>query len=101
RVVSASATMSRIARDASLTADEVLDAAQKEMLAVVEQRSVGALVQVEGPLKTVFKDIERVWQHRMDHGAVPIGLPTGLTDFDAMTNGLSPDDLVIVAARPS
>ncbi len=29
------------------------------------------------------------------------GLPTGFTDFDMMTSGLQPSDLVIVAGRPS
>jgi len=29
------------------------------------------------------------------------GLPTGFTDFDKMTGGLRPGDLVIVAGRPS
>src|SRR4029077_6270027 len=29
------------------------------------------------------------------------GLPTGFTDFDKMTGGLRPGDLVIIAGRPS
>ena len=33
--------------------------------------------------------------------SVITGLPTGWTDFDTMTSGLQPGDLVIVAARPS
>lgn len=101
RVVSASTTMARLATDASLTTEEVLDAAQREMLAIVEQRSAGALVQAREPLTSVFHSVQAAFEHRQKHGSAPIGLSTGLADLDAVTSGLHPGDLVIVAARPS
>ena len=30
-----------------------------------------------------------------------IGVPTGFTDLDALTNGLHPGQMIIVAARPA
>src|SRR5690606_11262693 len=41
--------------------------------------------------------IEQLFEHRK----LVTGVPTGFVDLDAMTRGLQPGDLVIVAARPS
>ena len=29
------------------------------------------------------------------------GVPTGFTDFDALTNGLHPGQMIVIAARPA
>ena len=34
-------------------------------------------------------------------GAALTGTPTGFTDLDAMTGGLQPGNLIVIAARPS
>ncbi|NEL42941.1 MAG: replicative DNA helicase, partial [Xanthomonas perforans] len=38
---------------------------------------------------------------RFENGGNITGLPTGYNDFDAMTSGLQPTDLIILAARPA
>lgn len=48
-------------------------------------------------LKPVLEDIER----RMNMDGEITGLATGLVDLDAITCGLQPADLIIVAGRPS
>jgi len=42
-----------------------------------------------------------VLQKRYESGGSVTGLPTGYTEFDEMTAGLQPTDLIILAARPA
>lgn len=42
--------------------------------------------------------VESVWAAMCT--GTPTGIPTGLRDYDALTGGLHPDELVIFAARP-
>jgi replicative DNA helicase len=48
-------------------------------------------------LKKTVDRIDELYQS----GDTFTGIPSGFTDFDAMTSGLQPADLVIVAGRPS
>lgn len=48
-------------------------------------------------LKEAIDDIEEMFQSDKEH----TGLATGFNDFDKLTSGLQPADLVIIAGRPS
>ncbi len=52
-------------------------------------------------MNSALKDAFEVLQHRFENGGNVTGLPTGYTDFDQMTAGLQPTDLIILAARPA
>lgn len=77
---------------------ELLDVAERSVFSISEQ---GA--RAGGP--TNIKDYLAKTMDRIDslfHSNNPItGIPTGYHDFDSMTSGLQPSDLVIVAGRPS
>jgi replicative DNA helicase len=77
---------------------ELLDAAERSVFSISEQGSRGS-----GPIN--IKDYLAKTMDRIDtlfHSNNPItGVPTGYHDFDNMTSGLQPSDLVIVAGRPS
>jgi replicative DNA helicase len=46
--------------------------------------------------------VERIQElHDRDNPSDITGVPTGYHDLDAMTSGLQPGDLLIVAGRPS
>ena len=80
-------------------ATELLDNAERRVFEIAEQESRGG----GGfqPIKTLLtRAVERIDDlYRRDE---PItGLSTGFTDFDTMTSGLQPSDLIIVAGRPS
>jgi replicative DNA helicase len=80
-------------------AADLLDDAERRVFEIAEQESRGG----GGfqPIKTLLtKAVERIDDlYRRDE---PItGLATGFTDFDMMTSGLQPSDLIIVAGRPS
>ena len=83
-------------RDAS----ELLDAAERRVFEIAEQETRGGSPGFQ-PIKTLLtKAVERIDDlYRRDE---PItGLATGFKDFDDMTSGLQPSDLIIVAGRPS
>ncbi|WP_172965324.1 replicative DNA helicase [Candidatus Thiodictyon syntrophicum] len=83
-------------RDAS----ELLDAAERRVFEIAEQETRGGGAGFQ-PIKALLtRAVERIDDlYRRDE---PItGLATGFTDFDMMTSGLQPSDLIIVAGRPS
>lgn len=77
---------------------QLLDGAERTVFAISEQGSRGS-----GPVN--IKDFLAKTMDRIDtlfHSNTPItGIPTGYHDFDDMTSGLQPSDLVIIAGRPS
>jgi replicative DNA helicase len=81
------------------SARELVDRAEQRVFEIAEgtfRRRDGA-VAVRTLLPGVIDQIDE-WHHNPDQLR---GLPTGFTDFDKLTGGLRPGDLVIVAGRPS
>ena len=79
--------------------EELLDNAEKLVFKIAEQGSRGRreFTSIKDLLVKAVDRIDTLFQQ--DN---PItGVPTGFDDFDEMTSGLQPSDLVIVAGRPS
>ncbi|MET0130255.1 MAG: replicative DNA helicase, partial [Stenotrophomonas chelatiphaga] len=78
---------------------ELLASAEKSVFAIAEQGARGRtdFVAMPGALKDAFEEL----RNRFENGGNITGLPTGYNDFDAMTAGLQPTDLIILAARPA
>jgi len=76
----------------------LLDAAESRIFKIAEQREKGT-----GPVP--IADLLAKTTDRIDalyrSGKTITGLATGFTDFDKMTAGLQPGDLIIIAGRPS
>ena len=81
------------------SARELVDKAEQRVFEIAEQgfRGKQGAVAVRSLLPSVIDQIDEA-QANPDKLR---GLPTGFTDFDKMTGGLRPGDLVIVAGRPS
>jgi replicative DNA helicase len=77
--------------------DVILDRAEHAVFAIADDRVRAGFVSLQELAKSSFETIEKLHSHRM----LITGVPTGFTDLDAMTSGLQPSDLVIIAARPS
>ncbi|KXX66168.1 replicative DNA helicase [Marichromatium gracile] len=78
---------------------ELLDNAERQVFEIAEQQSRGGggFQPIKSLLNLAVERIDTLYQ-----SDEPItGLATGFTDFDGMTSGLQPSDLVIVAGRPS
>ncbi len=76
---------------------EVLDRAESRIFEVVEPSVVGGLVPIRELLTDSFEYIDEL--HRSNRKIT--GLATGYVDLDEMMTGLQPNDLIIIAARPS
>jgi len=77
--------------------DEVLDDAERRIFEISQHRFSFALTPLRSVLKGSFELIERLYERKVH----VTGVPTGFTDFDILTSGLQPTDLVIIAGRPS
>ncbi|MFT3668280.1 primary replicative DNA helicase [Pseudoxanthomonas sp. CF385] len=79
--------------------DEMLAIAEQKVFAIAEQGARGRTDFVA--MNDALKDAFEVLRIRSESGGTVTGLPTGYTEFDMMTAGLQPTDLVILAARPA
>jgi replicative DNA helicase len=78
---------------------QLLDKCEQKLLAIGEQ---GKRMQVGfQSLDNLAVDMLNRIQELADNPKEVTGLPTGFVDFDRMTSGLQPGDLVVLAARPS
>jgi replicative DNA helicase len=77
--------------------DEVVDAAQAAIFDVTTRPDSEDYVVLEALLQPTLDEIEASG-HR---GIGLTGVPTGFADLDALTNGLHPGQLIVVAARPA
>ena len=78
---------------------ELLAKAEQEVFAIAEGHSRGK--QDFTPVRSALKEAFEVLQVRAESGGGVTGMSTGYNEFDEMTSGLQPTDLVILAARPS
>jgi replicative DNA helicase len=81
------------------TARELVDEAEQKVFEIAEGgfRGRGGAISIRSMLPAVIDQIDEAYSNPNSLR----GLPTGFTDFDNMTGGLRPGDLVIVAGRPS
>ncbi|GAA1577804.1 hypothetical protein GCM10009678_70650 [Actinomadura kijaniata] len=78
-------------------ADDILDRAQAEIFAIAEKRSGEDYLPLSEIMPGALDEIETIGSR----GGQMTGVPTGFADLDALTNGLHPGQMVVVAARPA
>jgi len=79
---------------------EILESAERDVFKIAEQRQrgqEGGFKSIKNLLATAVDKIETLYEQE---GNIT-GASTGFTDFDDLTSGLQPADLIIVAGRPS
>jgi replicative DNA helicase len=77
--------------------DEVLDEFETDVLKLSQERDRGTGTL---PIKLlVHKAVDTIEKYHQNQGAVT-GLSTGFSDFDKITTGLHPGDMIVIAARP-
>ncbi len=77
--------------------DEIVNNAQAEVYAVTERRTTEDYLPLAEILGPTFDEIEAA----QGRGEGMTGVPTGYSDFDRLTNGLHPGQMIVVAARPA
>jgi replicative DNA helicase len=77
--------------------DDIVDRAQAAIYDVTERRQSEDYSILESLLQPTMDEIEASG-HR---GGGLTGVPTGFADLDALTNGLHPGQLIVIAGRPA
>jgi replicative DNA helicase len=77
--------------------DELLDRAEQLIFGIQERKVRQAFTRIADVLVGSIRTIERLYEQKQ----AVTGVPSGFADLDALTSGLQPSDLVIVAGRPS
>ncbi|MEP6981187.1 MAG: DnaB-like helicase N-terminal domain-containing protein, partial [Nakamurella sp.] len=76
--------------------DEIVDRAEQEMYKVAERRTTEDYIVLEELLGPTMDEIDAI----QSRGGLSLGVPTGFTDLDTLTNGFHPGQMIIIAARP-
>ncbi len=76
--------------------NEIVDRAQAEIYDVTERRTAEDFLPLEDLLQPTMDEIDAI----ASNGGLSKGVPTGFEELDALTNGLHPGQMIVVAARP-
>lgn len=77
--------------------DDLLDKAESIIFEISENRGQSTFSTISSILKESIRHLEKLFENR----ELVTGVPTGFMEFDRLTAGLQPGDLIIIAARPS
>lgn len=75
---------------------EVVDRAQAEIFEVTERRTTEDFMPLEELLQPTMDEIDSI----ASRGGISLGVPTGFSELDEITNGMHAGQMIIVAARP-
>jgi replicative DNA helicase len=78
-------------------ADDLVDRAQAEVYAVTDRRTSEDYHSLSEIMPGALDEIEAIGSR----GGILSGVPTGFADLDALTNGLHPGQMIVIAARPA
>jgi replicative DNA helicase len=78
-------------------ADELVDRAEAEVYGVTERRVSDDYLPLSEIMPGALDEIEAIGSR----GGALTGVPTGFADLDALTNGLHPGQMIVIAARPA
>ena len=98
-VASAGTAISKLARNEELSATEVLERAEQEILAVSREAGESDPQHISDVASEAYEDYVRLHEASdREESAAP---RTGFQDLDALVGELEPGALVVIAARPS
>ena len=78
-------------------ANELVDRAEAEVYGVTDRRVSEDYLSLSEIMPGALEEIEAI----NSRGGTLSGVPTGFADLDALTNGLHPGQMVVIAARPA
>ncbi len=97
RLVEAGTRITQMGYGGTGEVDDIVDRAQAEVYEVTERRNSDDYLPLSAVMNEALTEIEAI----SNRDGEMVGVPTGFTDLDSLTNGLHPGQLVILAARPS
>lgn len=96
-LITAGTQIASLGYDGADDVSDLIDQAEKLVYGIAARRSIQDFQTIKEILKASFEKIDQRYREK---GTVT-GVATGFSDFDMLTSGLQPADMVIVAARPS
>jgi replicative DNA helicase len=96
-LIHASTQIAQRAWEAEDDPNAILDDAERTIFSIAEDRARVGFVAMRQIVEESLPKIELLFEHKK----LITGVPTPFEDLNAMTRGLQPSDLIIVAARPS
>ena len=96
RLVEAGTRIVQLGYSAEGEVDDVVDRAQQAIYDVTERRTSDDYTLLEDLMQPTMDELEAIGGRS---GAMS-GVPTGFADLDALTNGLHPGQLIVIAGRP-
>src|SRR6266487_4191745 len=77
--------------------NNLLDEVEQRIFAVGEDRFKGQMLSMKDQVMEAIESIEKLYERK---GGIT-GISTGFLEFDRMTSGLHPSEMIVIAARPS
>jgi replicative DNA helicase len=96
-LIGAAGRIAAVGYEESNDAEVAIDRAESILFEISQRRTEGGFESLSTLLGQAYDRLEYLHEHR---GQI-IGIPTGLSQLDALLGGLQPSDLVVLAARPS
>lgn len=90
-------TIEKNARLEDSETNDVIENAEKQLFSVTKTRKSGEFRTSKEVLKSAIEQLETLSKNNQDI----TGIATGFYDFDKLTSGLHPKELIIIAARPA
>ena len=97
RLIRATAQIREMACDEGVGITEVLNQSQEAVFDLSQSDTQRGFVVIRSLLTESLNAVERLYHKKSRF----LGVPTGFMDFDHLTSGLQPGNLIIIAARPS
>jgi len=96
RIIDASVAMQAAAQDMAADADSVLQQSGEAVLSLSLTTATDSMRPAAAIVPGLLEELENLMTNR-----VPLGLKTGVQDFDQMTGGLRGGQFVVIAGRPA
>ncbi|HUH16578.1 MAG TPA: replicative DNA helicase [Methylomirabilota bacterium] len=96
-LIGAAGKIAAVGYEEANDAEAAIDRAESILFEISQRRTEGGFDSLSTLLGQAYDRLEYLHDHR---GQI-LGVPTGLSQLDALLGGFQPSDLVILAARPS
>src|ERR1700704_5655837 len=96
-IIAASTESVRRAYEEQDEVGNLLDEVEQKIFAVGEDRFKGKMLSMKDQVMEAIESIEKLYERK---GGIT-GISTGFIEFDRMTSGLHPSEMIVIAARPS
>jgi len=97
RLIRAATRIISLGYEANRDVEDIVDEAERLIFEIAQKKSSEGFSYIKDVIMDTFERIEQLYNSK---GSMT-GVPTGFHDFDRMTSGLQPSDLILIAARPS